>query len=168
MEYGLLLLRLVVGGLILAHGAQKAFGAFGGMGPGGTAPLFEQWGLRPGRTLVLLAAVTEITGSLLVLLGLFTPLGAAMVLGTLVVASSVTWGNGLWAVKGGYELPLLYAAAAAVLALTGPGRLSLDRALDLTNQYGEATGLLAIGVGLVAAACFITYARKTLSRSVTA
>ena len=163
MDTGLLLLRLLVGGLILAHGAQKAFGAFGGHGPAGTAPIFESWGLRPGRPLVLLAAAVEILGASLLLLGLLTPLGAAMVLGVLTVAASVTAEKGLWAVKGGFELPLMYAATAGVLAFTGPGDYSLDQALGI-DESGVATGVGALALGLVTAAVFIGYARRHLAR----
>lgn len=168
MDLGLLLLRLIVGGLIFGHGAQKAFGLFGGMGPAGTAPIFESWGLRPGRPLVLLAATCEIVGSALLVLGLGTPLGAAMAMGTLTVAASVSAGNGLWAVKGGCELPLLYAVAAGSLAFTGPGRYSVDRAIDLTDDYGVASGGIAVVVALVAAAVFIAHARRHLARTVPA
>ncbi|PRY59279.1 putative oxidoreductase [Knoellia remsis] len=159
-DLGLLVLRLVIGGLILAHGSQKAFGAFGGMGPEGTAPLFETWGFRPGRSRVLLAAATEITGATLLVLGLLTPLGAAMILGTLLVAASVNADKGLWAVKGGYELPLLYALVAGALAFTGPGRISLDHAFGLTRSWTPVTGVVAVVVGALAAYAFIASSRR--------
>ncbi|MEU6148272.1 DoxX family protein [Streptomyces sp. NPDC047081] len=164
MDLGLLLLRLIVGGLIFGHGAQKAFGVFGGMGPAGTAPVFESWGLRPGRPLVLLAATCELLGSTLLLLGLATPLGAAQTLGTLAVAAWVNARNGLWAAKGGYELALLYATAAGALAFTGPGRYSIDRAFEVTDEYGVASGLVAAAAALLLAGVFIGYARRNLSQ----
>lgn len=165
MDTGLLLLRLFLAVLVLGHGAQKAFGAFGGLGPTGTAPIFEMWGLRPGRQLVLLAASVELVGATLLAFGLFSPAAAAMLLGVLTVAASVNADKGLWAVKGGYELPLSYGVLAAGLAFTGPGAYSLDAALDLTSRKPVMTGLVAVVVGLAAAAVFIAMARRALSRT---
>jgi putative oxidoreductase len=109
---------------------------------------------------VLLAAAVEITGSVLLILGLLTPLGAAMVAGTLLVAASVNADKGLWAVKGGYELPLLYALVAAALAFTGPGRISVDHAIGLTESYSPLTGLVAVLVAALAAYVFIASSRR--------
>ncbi|TQL67915.1 putative oxidoreductase [Nocardioides albertanoniae] len=168
MDLGLLLLRLVVGGLIFGHGAQKGFGLFGGMGPAGTAPIFESWGLRPGKPLVLIAATCELVGSTLLILGLGTPLGAAMAMGTLIVAASVNAGNGLWAVKGGYELPLLYAVTAGSFAFIGPGRYSIDHLIGLTDAYGVVSGAIAVAAAVVSAAAFVARARHTRTHAVAA
>ena len=88
--------------------------------------------------------------ALLLALGLLTPLAAAGVIGTLFVASSVHWKNGLWGQDGGFELPLFYALTAAVLAFTGPGAYSLDNAVGLDNFNGVGWGVLATAVGLLA------------------
>lgn len=160
MNTGLLLLRGVIGGLILGHASQKALGLFDGMGPDGTAPLFESWGFRPGKAMVKVAAATETAGSVLLLTGAATPLGASMVTGTLAVAASVNAKNGLWAMKGGYELPLLYAAGAGVLGFTGPGKYSVDEALGLTRRYGAGSGLGALAVAAVPATAFIVWSQR--------
>lgn len=160
MHTGLLLLRTVTGGLIFAHGSQKAFGAFGGMGRDGTAPVFDSWGLRPGRRMVTVASANELVGSSLLMLGLATPLGAAMTTGTLSVAASVNAKNGLWAAKGGYELPLLYAVTAGVLGFTGPGRYSVDSALGLTRRYGAASGVGALALAAIPAGTLIRWSRR--------
>ena len=160
MNTGLLLLRGVVGGLILGHASQKAFGLFGGGGPDGTAPMFEKWGFVPGKSMVKLAATTESVGSGMLLLGAGTPLGAAMVSGTLAVAASVNAKNGLWAMKGRYELPLLYAAGAGVLGFTGPGEYSVDGALGLTKKYGVASGLASLALAAVPATAFIVWSQR--------
>ncbi len=55
IDLGLLVLRLVTGGLLAGHGSQKAFGAFGGYGPEGTAGWLEALGLKPGKTWAYLA-----------------------------------------------------------------------------------------------------------------
>src|SRR5438067_4291803 len=130
MNLGLLILRVVVGGLIVGHGTQKLFGWYGGYGLDGTGGFFESVGHRPGRTMAMIAGLSEAGGGLLLVLGLFTPLGSAMIIGTMIVAAySVHKDNGLWATNGGYELPLINAAVAAGLAFTGAGPCSLHPGL---------------------------------------
>src|SRR5437016_14096783 len=76
MDVGLLILRLVVGLTLAAHGAQKLFGAFGGHGVAGTAGFLENLGFRPGTRHARLAGGTEFGGGLLLALGLLTAPGA--------------------------------------------------------------------------------------------
>lgn len=165
MDIGLFLLRVYLGALLLGHGSQKLFGAFGGLGPAGTAPLFDAWGIRPARPLVLLAGTTEVIAAALMILGLLTPLAAAMLFGTLLVAVSVIAENGLWAVRGGYELPLVYAWIAACLGFTGPGGWSLDAALGLAPRWGLGSGLMAMIAGALAAGVLVALARRNLRRA---
>src|SRR5438309_11016586 len=104
---GLLLIRAGVGGTVAAHGLQKLFGWFGGHGLDGTGGFFEQVGHRPGRMMAGAAGLSEAGGGLLLFLGLLTPLGVAMIIGVMTVASiSVHGDNGLWATNSGYELPV--------------------------------------------------------------
>src|SRR5689334_1171602 len=122
---GLLLARVVLGLLMAAHGSQKLFGWFGGHGLAATGGMFESLGFRPGRTFATVAAATEFTSGLLVLLGLLGPIGPALMISVMIVAAaSVHLRNGLFAANNGIEVPLLYAAGAAALALTGPGAYS--------------------------------------------
>lgn len=160
MTIGLLILRVGLAALLFGHGAQKMLGAFGGLGPDGTAPVFAQWGLRPGRPLVLLAAANELLAAALLALGLLTPLGAALAIGAMTVAASVTAARGLWAQQGGYELPLVYAGVATALGFTGPGPWSLDVAAGLGGLSGAGWGLIALVVGLVPAAALAAYAAR--------
>ena len=160
MDIGLLILRVGLAALLFGHSAQKMVGAFGGLGPTGTAPVFAQWGLRPGRPMVLLAAGVELAASILLALGLLTPLGAALAIGAMTVAASVTAAHGLWAQKGGYELPLVYAGIATVLGFTGPGRWSLDAAAGLAGLSGTGWGVAALIVGVVPGAAFAAYATR--------
>jgi putative oxidoreductase len=149
MDAGLVLIRLVIGLMMAAHGAQKLFGWFGGYGLAGTGGFFESLGFHPGRFFATVAALGEFGGGLLVTLGLLGPVGPALVVAVMVVAAiSVHWQNGLFATSNGIELPLLYAAGAAGLALTGPGGYSLDEALGLTSQWTPALtwSVLAIGI----------------------
>jgi len=149
MSAGLLIARAVLGVLMAAHGAQKLFGWFGGHGIAGTAGFFESLGFRPGKLFAVVASLTELGSGVLVALGLFGPLGPAGVVSVMVVAAgSVHLKNGIFAMSNGIELPLLYAAGAAALALTGPGAYSLDAVLGLTTLWTPAVrvGALALGV----------------------
>jgi putative oxidoreductase len=146
---GLLAVRLVLGLLMAAHGAQKLLGWFGGYGLGATGGFFEQLGFRPGRLFAAVAAGTEIASGVLVALGLFGPVGPALMLSVMIVAAvSVHWQHGVFAQQNGIELTLLYGAAGFGLALTGPGLFSLDAALGITALWTTrlAVGALALGI----------------------
>lgn len=114
----------------------------------GTGALFETLGFRPGPVMVVVAGISEVTGAVLLGLGLLTPLGAAIVLGTMIVAAAANWSKGLWAHLGGYEVAFTYAVLAVVLALTGPGAVSLDAALGL--ELPDWSPWVAVAVGLAA------------------
>ena len=151
METGLLLIRAVVGLTLAAHGAQKLFGAFGGHGLAGTAGFFESIGFRPGKLLAALAGLGEAGGGALLALGLLTPLAAALIVSTMVVAVvGVHLDKGFFAQGGGYEYPLILGAVAAALAFTGAGTLSLDALFGLPLA-GVRWGLAAIGLGVIGA-----------------
>src|SRR5712691_5422121 len=152
MNEGLLLLRLVVGLLMAAHGAQKLFGWFGGHGLAGTTGFFEALGFRPGRLFATIASASELASGVLVVLGLFGPVGPALMVSVMIVAAiSVHWEHGVFAMTNGIEVPLLYAAAAASLALTGPGAFSLDAALGLASVWTPALRLTTLAIAVVAA-----------------
>jgi putative oxidoreductase len=152
MELGLLIVRLVVGTTIAAHGAQKLLGWFGGYGIAGTGAFFEQLGFRPGRLHAALAGIAETAGGLLLAAGLFTPLAAAAVIGVMVVAvGSAHWGKGFFLQTGGFEYALVLAAGALAVAFTGPGAISLDRALGIA-WAGASWGFAALLLGLVCGA----------------
>jgi putative oxidoreductase len=92
MDAGLLVVRLVFGSLMAAHGAQKLFGWFGGHGLAGVAGFFESLGFRPGRLFAWAAAVTEIVSGVLVALGLLGPVGPALMVAVMIVAAvTVHW-----------------------------------------------------------------------------
>src|SRR5580765_1870434 len=97
MDLGLLILRVVVGLTLAAHGSQKLFGWFGGYGLAGTGSFLEQLGFRPGRVQAFLAGAAEAGGGLLLAAGLFTPLAAAAIVAVMFVAIvSVHWPKGFF------------------------------------------------------------------------
>lgn len=129
-DLGLLIIRLVVGLIFLAHGAQKLFGWFGGYGIKGTGGWFESIGVKPGATMAVLAGLSEFGGGLLFALGLVTPLAALLIIITMLVAIAKVHGtNGLWATANGYELNLLYIVIVLGVALIGAGSYSIDAIL---------------------------------------
>jgi len=127
---GALALRIPVGLIFAAHGAQKLFGWFGGGGLEGTGQFFGSIGLAPGYLLALLAGLAEFFGGLALVAGLLVrPAAAALAFTMLVAIVSVHWDQGFFAAGGGYEYALALGAAALSLLLSGAGRFSADRAL---------------------------------------
>ncbi|MFI9329781.1 DoxX family protein [Kitasatospora sp. NPDC052868] len=149
-DAGLLLLRLVLGLTMAAHGSQKLFGWFGGGGIDGTGQFFTMSGYPAGDAMAVVAGLTETLGGLALAVGLLTPLAAAAIVGTMVNAIAVTWGGGFFAPKGS-EYELLLTAGAAALALTGPGRYAVDRFLPVLRSHRLAYGASAVVVGLLTA-----------------
>jgi putative oxidoreductase len=160
MSFGLLILRLVVGLTLAAHGAQKVFGWFGGYGLAGTGQFLEQLGFRPGRVQAALAGTAELVGGLFLAAGFLTPAAAAAIVAVMLVAAvSVHIKKGFFATNGGYEHTLVIGGAALALAFTGPGAFSLDQALGI-SWSGDAWGLASLAAGLIGGALPLL-ARKT-------
>src|ERR1700716_576159 len=150
LNLGLLLIRVIFGLVMVAHGAQKLFGWFGGYGLAGTGGFFESLGFRPGKRLAFAAALSEFTGGLLFTLGFLGPVGPALILAVMLVASiSVHWRNGLFAATNGVEVPLLFATGVVGVALIGFGTFSLDAVLGLAPVWTPALIGLALAVGVI-------------------
>ena len=148
MDIGLLLLRLTVGLTLAAHGAQKLFGWFGGLGLDATGGIMAKLGFQPGRRHALMAGLVECGGGLLLALGLLTPMAAALVLSVMFVAAmSVHVKQGFFATSGGFEYNLVLGVAGLTLAFTGPGAFSLDALLG-HSVGGAFWGAAALVVGL--------------------
>ena len=148
MDFGLLVLRLVVGALFIGHGTQKLFGWFDGHGVEGTGGFMESLGYRPGKRYAMLGGVAEAGGGLLLFLGLLTPLAAAFIIAMMINAIfAVHVENGAWAQNNGYEYPLVLAVAAGAIALSGGGAAALDGMFGL--KLGGMFGFLGIVVGII-------------------
>ena len=131
-DLGILALRLGAGGLMAGHGAQKLFGSFGGHGLAGMGGWLESLGLKPGKAWATAAGVSELGGGAMIALGLGGPIGPLAMEGAMATAArQAHWGKPIWSTSGGAELPAMYAVAGAALALTGPGRYSLDHAFGV-------------------------------------
>jgi putative oxidoreductase len=141
----LLSARLVLGGYLSVHGAQKLFGVFGGHGLDTTGHAFERIGLTPGKPMATLAGASELAGGLLTATGVADPAGPLAIIGAMTVASATHRANGPLAANGGFELPVTNLVAAAALAAAGPGRLRLGRPLPrpLAGAAFGAGALLA-------------------------
>jgi putative oxidoreductase len=158
-DLGLLLLRMAIGGVMLAHGLQK-FGFLGGPGLDGITDFFGNLGFRPARAWAPLVAVVEAVGGVLLILGLLTPVAGLLIAADLLVAIVVVHWPRFWAQDGGLEFPLPIAAGALALALVGPGAWSLDAALGV-RLPDVALLALAVFVGVGAVAAIVTRARPT-------
>ncbi|WP_037801636.1 DoxX family protein [Streptomyces sp. LaPpAH-108] len=144
-DVGLLVIRLAIGVILFAHGTQKLFGWFGGGGVSGTGQFFTMSGYPAGEAFAVVAGLTETLGGIGLALGLLTPLAGAAALGTMINAMAVAWGGGFFA-PNGYEFPLLMASVALGLALTGPGRLAVDRFLPFLRSHRLVYGVAAVAL----------------------
>lgn len=152
IDFGLLLLRVVLGLSMAAHGYNKFFG--GGRIPG-TAGWFDSIGMKPGLFHARVAATTEIAAGLGLAVGLLTPIPAAGFVALMLVAAwTVHRKNGFFIVKEGWEYNLVLAVAAVAVATVGAGKYSLDYLLfngcDMAHLlYGWCGFLIAAGLGLL-------------------
>ncbi|ARM85899.1 DoxX family protein [Marinobacter salarius] len=126
--WGALALRIPVGIIFVAHGAQKLFGWFGGYGLEGTGQWLDSIGLSPGYLMALLAGGTEFLGGLALIIGLLVrPASGALAFAMLIAIFSVHFQNGLFMSNNGYEFALALLAASVSLLFSGAGHASVDR-----------------------------------------
>lgn len=128
--YGLTVVRLFVGIIFAAHGAQKLFGLFGGYGIAGTAQYMESIGLAPGQLMAILAGGTEFFAGLALIIGLLVrPAALGLTILSLVAIFSVHISNGLFMANNGYEFALALLGGSIAVLVEGAGKLSADRAI---------------------------------------
>ncbi|MHA6793454.1 DoxX family protein [Pseudonocardia bannensis] len=134
-DVALLVARIVLGVILIAHGAQKFFT----FGIGGTAAAFEGMGIPLPAVSAAVAATVELVGGALLILGVATAVvGLLVVLEMLGAALLVHVGNGIFIANGGWELTGAIGAAALTLAAVGPGRFSVDHALGARRDPAGA------------------------------
>lgn len=124
-DLGLLGMRAVLGGIFVLHGLQKVFGLFGGPGINGFAQSLEKMGYRESVVLAWVTGITELAGGSLLVLGLFTPLAAAGLLGVMANVIALKYKGGFFG-PNGVELELALAGMAFAALFAGPGRAALD------------------------------------------
>ena len=168
MAIALLLSRILVGGGLFAHGAQKLFGWFGGHGLKGTGGFFESLGFRPGALFAVAAGLGEAVGGLLTLLGLGGPIGPALIIMVMLVAIlTVHAKNGFFAANGGYELNLMIVGGALALAFAGPGPISLDTAFGIDGAWSDAARWITIAAAVLLALANLAVRRTSASTAQT-
>ena len=146
-DLGLLILRLSLGALFLAHGSQKLFGVLGGPGTVGFTRALQSMGFQQANILALVTGGTELASGALLVLGLLTPLAAAGVVGLMADAVVLHLNHGFFLTSGGFEYEAVLGAVALGLMFTGPGRVALDN-----GRWWYRRPVAAGFVGLVIAA----------------
>lgn len=148
LDIASVLLRLVVGLTLVAHGYNHLWG---GGGLAGTTRWFGSLGLRPPKLHAVLSGAGELAAGSALVIGLLTALAAAFVVGVMVIAAvTVHRKNGFFVFKDGYEYVLMVGVVCAVIGLLGPGRLAVDQLLG-TAVSGPAGLVTVVGLGVLGA-----------------
>lgn len=154
IDFGLLLLRVVVGLMVAAHGSQKVFGWFDGPGLAGTRKMVQSLDVHPSMFWAWVSALNEFGGGLLTALGFLMPLGPLMIFANMLFAiNRVHMAKGFWNTQGGYEFPLLILINAVVLGFMGPGVYSIDSAIRFAPPE---PAIMIIGMFVVLVGYFIS------------
>ena len=144
--WGLTVLRVAVGLVFIAHGAQRLFGLFGGGGLSGPADTFSDLGFAPAHPAGIIWAIVAFAGGVLIFLGAWTRWAAIpLALGVIIAGTRVHLASGFflnWALAPGaghgYEFHLVLLAACVCLSLEGAGELSVDKLLNRNAEYALA------------------------------
>src|SRR4051812_34567908 len=146
-DAAVLLLRLGVGLTFAAHGAQKAFGWWGGPGRERWRGAIAGMGFRPVALFAYASILAELVAGLLLAAGLLTPVAAAVLIAqSVVILLHVHWPKGFWNGKGGVEFPLTLLVGAAAIALLGAGAVSVDALIGLAPAATVRVALVVLGI----------------------
>jgi putative oxidoreductase len=149
-DLALALVRVVVGLVIAAHGAQKVLGVWGGPGLAGWTQGITRMGMRAPVFWAWVSSFSELAGGIAFAFGFLLPVvAAALTIQMGVAIERAHWGKGFWNSKGGIEFPFTLGAVAAISGVADPGAYSLDRALGLPAM-GVGVYLVVLVVGTVA------------------
>ena len=171
LDHAIALMRIVAGLLLVGHGAQKLFGAFGGPGIRGFAGWLGALGVPTPTAFAWFVGLCEFVGGLLFAVGLLSPIAAlaisAVMLGAIVLAH---WSKGMWVTNGGLEYPLVLLAIAAAVGLAGPGRYALEAVYGIVlPASSSAIYLVGLVIELVAlAAIQVARTRRAAAQPTTA
>jgi putative oxidoreductase len=163
LDLALLVIRVVLGITFVLHGGQKLFGWYGGAGIKGTRSMMQNLGVAHPGLLGWMAALSEAGGGLFVLIGLVTPLAAALIISIMLVAIyTVHWKNGFFNGNRGYEFNLSLIALAVTLILTGAGLVSVDHLLGAAVPLNllPAWAILIIAVVLFGGIAMTVFSRR--------
>jgi putative oxidoreductase len=147
-DLALLIFRVAIGAVFLAHGINHIFG---GGKIAGTGRWFESLGMKPGWVHAWTASFTEIGAGALLVLGFLTPFGAAGVVGVMLVAwitNHLKNGFFIFRPGEGWEYVMVLTVSGLVLSLLGPGQWSIDDAAGLTSLWGWTGLWIALGGGV--------------------
>ena len=165
MHAGLLAIHVWIGLLLAAHGTHKLFGWLGGYGLQGNADWFASFGLPFPKAMAVVAGIAELAGGLAVAVGFLTPVAAALIASTLLVAARTDHaGKGFWAFLNGPEYVLTLTVVVLGVAFNGAGRWSLDHAIGW-DVAGTWWGLGATAVALAGAGQVLLLRRLYRSRT---
>jgi putative oxidoreductase len=151
-DIAMLVLRVGIGTIFVAHGLQKLLGWWGGPGWEGWKGFIGYLGLKPPLFWASISLVAELGGGLALIAGLIVPLAAAgLVAQSITLLIKVHWPNGFWSPQGGIEFPLAFGAGAFAVQLLGPGAWSVDTFLPVDVLYEPAVRWVILGLAIAGA-----------------
>lgn len=166
MDFGLLIIRVVFGLLMIGHGTQKLFGWFGGPGLHQASGFVGSRGFSPAKAWTFTGSASESLGGALLLLGFLSPLGSILIAAAMLTAIAAFHWPKFWANEGGYEHPLVMLTAAVAVGITGPGSYAVDAQLGSTLPPAIATAIAVLAtIGFVVGVSGAAGRRRAASTS---
>jgi putative oxidoreductase len=152
-DIAMLVLRVGIGVIFVAHGLQKLFGWWDGPGWEGWKGFIGGYlGLRPTLFWASISLGAELGGGLALIAGLLVPLaGAGLVAQSIVLFKRIHWPHGFWSPAGGIEFPLAFGVGAFAVQVLGPGSWSLDELLSVDVLYEPAVRWVLLGLAVAVA-----------------